>query len=275
MANTRLSAGVETAWQIGADFALQTASEFIEPIHILYGLFSLKKYTDGPTSSNVTPSKMEEIRREAAELANLCEGVEPNISDIRKDIRQSFSNTRNEHDDARKRMSRSPATRKAFENAQAIAGALVVDAPRLLMAILDVDDVWVAKHIPDNLALRLHAAFAPEPQDTITAPRLGAALISTPAEPDIHIAQSLDAGARVPAGVRSLDDRFALLCELGWEFGIHCVFRADAAGIFRTTAQDTAESRTRQRALLHWTRWRPLVKSARANMPAQHQFHVC
>jgi adenylate cyclase len=217
MPGSRLSAGVEAAWQIGADFALQTESEYIEPIHILYGLFSLKKYADA--EPNVAGPKREEIATEAAGLMNLCQGSEPSIPAIRKDIRESFSNTSRRHDGANRRMSRSPATRRVFEAAEGKAGNAKIDAPRLLLSILETDDAWVHRHIAPELAERLRRAFAPEMHDSFGISKIGAAYISAPDE-HVHVAESLDASVVLPRNAESLDGRFAQLCELSWEFGI-------------------------------------------------------
>src|SRR4051794_2576392 len=70
MPSAQISAALDAAWRIGADSAMRSGSEFIEPIHLLYGIFQLKHPLNG--AFKLSPAQQEEVRREVAELAAIC-----------------------------------------------------------------------------------------------------------------------------------------------------------------------------------------------------------
>src|SRR6185369_16959029 len=106
----RISAALDAAWQIAADTAMHGDSPYIEPIHLLYGLFQLAK---GPSrSSGRTPAQFDEIRTESSQLAEIFDGLSPDFSALEHSANYQSQS---------KKMSRSAESTRLFEKATLVA----------------------------------------------------------------------------------------------------------------------------------------------------------
>ena len=195
MAPVRISAAVDAAWQIGADTAMRCGSEFIEPGHLLYGLFQLEKMTS--RSLPKPPAQLQEIKEESRKLAEIWRGLTPDFSGYERPPVPA----------AQKRtMSRSTQLKKVFELASATAernGETFVSAVTFFRLLVEnaaeSDLAGIGNCLRERLPRRV-----PEDDDTR----------------DIEISQMIAADTSVvTSGQQQFTNRFAKLCELSWEMG--------------------------------------------------------
>lgn len=214
----KLSAGTKAAWQIAADCALETGSEFIEPFHLLYGILNLGKYADSTVPSRDNELQLEEVRAEALALLQLWADSEPSLVHVRQMVRdvlppkcQPVIN---------RVMNRSTATKAIFERAQAAAS--FVTSLDLLRELALVHDRSIGGRIPRWLGDRLRSQALAVPHSSAPLPDRTAVISSAEEVADIDVAQSLDATTIVTHHhPTTVADRLARLCELTWEFGVH------------------------------------------------------
>lgn len=196
MAPLRISAALDLAWQIGADTAMRGGSEFIEPAHLLYGLYQLEKPING--SAGRTPAQLDEINQEACRLAEMWRGLTPDFGLLESNsapARQKGT------------MSRSPRLKKMFELANSAAQRnreASVSAPTFLMVLIE------------NATESDLAPFGA----SVLRERLGKSASPDADTRDIEISQTLAADDSVAvSGQQQFSNRFAQLCELSWEMG--------------------------------------------------------
>ena len=70
---TRFSYSAQLAWQFAAEQAVQSGSEFIEPVHLLLGILDIEKiFSSGPEAAELfTKISLEAVRVEWTELMNI------------------------------------------------------------------------------------------------------------------------------------------------------------------------------------------------------------
>jgi len=191
----RISAALDAAWQTAADTAMHGDSAYIEPIHLLYGLFQLAK---GPSrSSGRTPAQFDEIRTESSQLAEIFDGLSPDFSALEHSANYQSQS---------KKMSRSAESKRLFEKATLVAertGDAYVSTLTFLSALIE-------NGVPSELKETLDAIRE----------RLGTSAASAAETADIHVSQSIaaDQTVFVPESGQATN-RFAQLCELSWEMG--------------------------------------------------------
>jgi adenylate cyclase len=190
----QISAALDAAWQIAADTAMHCGSAYIEPIHLIYGLFQLAK---SPGRSSVgAPTRREEIREESSQLAEIFEGLSPDFISLEHQA---------EGPSERRTMSRSAELKRVFEKAAEKAerkGDPNVSALNFLAELVDNGLPPEFKKTADAIRVRLERS----PSAVETA--------------DLRVSQSLAADQTmfVPESGQATN-RFAQLCELSWEMG--------------------------------------------------------
>lgn len=70
---TELSIGANLAWQIAAQEAASACREFIEPEHILIGIFSLEKILDQPEKAGFDPASWQELQTEQDSIEEILQ----------------------------------------------------------------------------------------------------------------------------------------------------------------------------------------------------------
>ena len=73
---TELSFGAKMAWQLAAQEAAAARSEFIEPEHILIGIFSLEKVLRQADEARLDPTSRQVLQSEQYVIGNIVHSPE-------------------------------------------------------------------------------------------------------------------------------------------------------------------------------------------------------
>lgn len=246
MADLALSAGVEVAWQLAGNLALQEKSSLIEPKHLLFGICSVEKLQSQEGFSR--DDAVARARSEANQLHDLAARHQLDLAFVRRAMRMSRGepsgiNPPEASGVQNRKISRSPATRRLFEVATGFsryARASQVDLLSLLRATLESLDPQIEQAtapVAQSLSRILRELQRSKPAETSVidiAPELrDLDTLSKQARPEFHIGETVDAtiaigpqpitgplgGERPSESSRTEIERLAALSELTWEFG--------------------------------------------------------
>jgi Clp amino terminal domain, pathogenicity island component len=139
----RLSYSAQLAWQFAAEEAVQSGSEFIEPVHLLVGILNLEKiFSAGSGPANLfTKVSLEVLRVEWTELMNVLIRENCTPSTLRAMAERKILPGPCEPGISRK-VSRSPQTRSVFALADQLAenaGSSMTGLIYLLAALFEYD----------------------------------------------------------------------------------------------------------------------------------------
>lgn len=214
MAERQLTAGVETAWQIAGDLALQCSSALIEPVHLIYGLAALERRS--PHISAVSdPGKSADLQRERLEIAQTFKSAGLEAQDVRRRVRDLLHPPESAGSgSAPKVISRSPETKKVFARALELADGAPTSTRALLTALVESGDEAIAKVFTTEELAKLLPGRA---QHSMIV--LDEAVISTMEHNEVG--ESLDASIVIrPDASGSSADKLVSLCEITWKFGV-------------------------------------------------------
>jgi adenylate cyclase len=230
MEEAPLSPGVQLAWRMAGAFAVETGSKEIEPVHLLFGLFNLEKLTETELRAPGNP-KDEELHQEVRRISRILREAEVNSNEIRgkaRNVARRIGVPSPDKITTSQRISRSAASRRAFERAARFSGSGTLEVSALLAAICNSGDAAVIECLgdkTDTVARFCGGARKSEPPPVdISLPDLGALQdprVAQEPHRDVTILARLDAGKRLP-DAQVADDvgkRFAALSDLAWEFG--------------------------------------------------------
>jgi len=130
---TELSFGAKMAWQLAAQEAAAARSDFVEPEHILIGIFSLEKFLGQADDAGLDPVSRQALQSEQDAIEEIADDLD--ITQIRRGIRRELG--KGQYIPAEKIMHRSPACKQVFEQACELAAAGEVTCMQLLAAILE------------------------------------------------------------------------------------------------------------------------------------------
>jgi adenylate cyclase len=216
MPERQLSAGIETAWQIAGDLALQCGSAAIEPIHILYGIAALDKRALHISTVD-DPAKSAELQRDRLEVEQQLRSAGLDPKELRQRIREVLKpgGSSQTSISAQRLVSRSKETKTAFLHAIESAHSGELATPALLLhALLDLDDATVQRILSSDEIARLK--FRNDQRSTIV---LDEAVISSIDQNEMG--ESLDASIAIrPQSDGSTADKLISLCEITWQFGV-------------------------------------------------------
>ena len=158
-----ISIGLSLAWQIAASEAAHTQYELIEPGHLFIGLCSLEKVL----LLRLPEDEAKSLQAEWSAVVALFAQFDVDPTAIRRELRERIGRG-NFADESRRKISRSPASRAAFEHAEKLAaGAATMTARHLLAALLEDEDDLVATVLKEKgveiAALRAAALATPSP----------------------------------------------------------------------------------------------------------------
>ena len=129
---TELSFGAKMAWQLAAQEAAAARVEFIEPEHILIGIFSLEKVLGQAEEAGLEPVSRQALQSEQDAIEEVVQVFEPDAAKkefsnfctkIRRGVRREMGE--GQHIPAEKIMHRSPACKQVFERACGLAASEV------------------------------------------------------------------------------------------------------------------------------------------------------
>ncbi len=134
---TTLSFSANLAWQLSAREAAAAKSEFIEPQHILIGIFSLEKIS--AQDEELDPSDRQSLQLEQEAIEDILRDFELNSTDLRRDLREAVGKGEYEHTE--KIIHRSAACKQVFKRALTLAksaqeGTETVTCLNLLVSVL-------------------------------------------------------------------------------------------------------------------------------------------
>jgi adenylate cyclase len=232
MAEIRISPGVQLAWQIAGDFALEIGANEIHPSHLLFGICSLKQQFEAPSDESRSPdiTGQGELRNEVAKLQELFQNAGIETSDVRRRLRTLASRSTASKESSApstRKISRSSASRSMFERANEQAKNGIVDLLGLTAAIGSSEDVelnncWGPPETTTTFFSRCREMMGikerSRPMQDIESldPTYGPAGGSS----DVLVLETIDAGKRLEAeGNDGVRERFTVLCDLAWESG--------------------------------------------------------
>lgn len=230
MAETALSPGVRVAWRLAGDLAFHEKDPFIEPRHLLFGIFSLGKLVTSPKKQHKPDDLAAGVKPEAERLDELARRHGLDAASIRRALRRPSAKRAPPSSAASPRalaVSRSEAARRIFEQAATPGSAL--DVFSLLRALLQARDPQIEQAtVPMQQGLaailqELHPVESKTQQvPTSLDPRLTDldTVVSEAFRPAVEITEAVDTRISMQA-YQALDPikRLALLSELTWEFG--------------------------------------------------------
>ena len=213
-----VSSAVEAAWRIAARSARSNGS-LIEPLHMLYGIFSLDKLA----STDLPREKRTEILREVARIESALIGSSLNLQKARKNIRSAIAVLPETGFDGKNTgeagpLNRSLSCRKAFEQAAlepvrvGQARIRLVPLSRCLLekesnapALLGIDRAEL-----DRILAALKEADRPADESVIET-----------LDEVVSVFATLNADAVDSSGINwaRVGPHFGLLCELSWKAG--------------------------------------------------------
>jgi ATP-dependent Clp protease ATP-binding subunit ClpC len=161
-----LSPAVELAWQIAASEAGGAGHTEIEPVQLVIGLLSLEKALRAKGDDPGLPeAALAAIRQERAALNEVLSGVGLDAGELRRALRRRAGRGPGNPPD---RMSRSAASKAAFQRAAAASAAGPVTGLHLLAALLAppddaTGDVLAERRVPVETLLRRARAFSGAP----------------------------------------------------------------------------------------------------------------
>ena len=133
---TELSLSANLAWQLAAQEAAASRSRFIEPEHILIGICSLEKLLMPEAEAELDPPSRQALQSEQEAIEDILRGFELDPTQLRRSVRKELGEGK--YTPTEKIMHRSPACKRAFERASALAvSALEVTCIHLLAAVLE------------------------------------------------------------------------------------------------------------------------------------------
>ena len=117
-----LSYSAQLAWQFAAEQAVQSGSEFIEPVHLLLGILDIQKiFSAGQSAAELfTKISLEAVRVEWTELMNIFLHAKCTPGALRSIVEKQVIPGNCARDVSRK-VSRSPRTREIFALADSLA----------------------------------------------------------------------------------------------------------------------------------------------------------
>ena len=148
---TELSFGAKMAWQLAAQEAATARAAFIEPEHLLIGIFSLEKVLGQAQEAGLEPNARQALQSEQDAIEKVVQVFEPDATKkefsnfctkIRRGVRREMGE--GEYIPAEKIKHRSPACKQVFERACALVAAGEVTCILLLAAILEQPDPIIA-----------------------------------------------------------------------------------------------------------------------------------
>jgi hypothetical protein len=128
-----LSYSAQLAWQFAAEQAVQSGSEFIEPVHLLLGILDIQKiFSAGQSAAELfTKISLEAVRVEWTELMNIFLHAKCTPGALRGVIEKQIVPGACARDISRK-VSRAPRTREIF----ALADSLAQDAESSMTGLI-------------------------------------------------------------------------------------------------------------------------------------------
>ncbi len=129
-----LSFGARMAWQLAAQEAAAARSEFIEPDHILIGIFSLEKVLRQTNEARLDPTSRQVLQSEQNAIENIAHDLD--TAQLRRSLRSELG--RGGSTQTKNVVHRSPVCKQIFERAcNLAASANEVTCLHLLAAILE------------------------------------------------------------------------------------------------------------------------------------------
>ena len=141
-----LSYSAQLAWQFAAEQAVQSGSEFIEPVHLLLGVLDIQKiFSAGQSAAELfTKISLEAVRVEWTELMNIFLHAKCTPGALRAVAEKQIVAGMCARDISRK-VSRSPRTREIF----VLADSLAQDAESSMTGLIYL---LTAIFAPENIA---------------------------------------------------------------------------------------------------------------------------
>jgi ATP-dependent Clp protease ATP-binding subunit ClpC len=140
---TSLSFSANLAWQLSARESAAARSEFIEPPHILIGIFSLEKFS--AQDQELDPPDRQSLQIEQNDITEFLRDFELDVTDLRRALREALGVGEFKHTE--KVIHRSPASKQVFKRAGALAhsvSAKEVTCLHLFAAILEQPNSVIA-----------------------------------------------------------------------------------------------------------------------------------
>jgi ATP-dependent Clp protease ATP-binding subunit ClpA len=144
----QLSYSAQLAWQFAAEQAVQSGSEFIEPVHLLLGILDIQKiFSAGQSAAELfTKMSLEAVRVEWTELMNIFLHAKCTPGALRGVAEKQIVAGMRARDVSR-RVSRSPRTRDIFALADSLgreAESSMTGLIYMLAAIFEREDFTTA-----------------------------------------------------------------------------------------------------------------------------------
>ncbi len=146
------SVGLDYAWQIATNEAVNTQYEFIEPEHLFVGvcklgnLLDLKDWDD----IGIRRDAVAALKTEVEAVANVFQQMGHDRTALYRDVRERLGDGKC-HNKGRKTISRSPASRRIFEQAAKYAvNAQSVTSLHLLLALLQTPETRIAAALAEK-----------------------------------------------------------------------------------------------------------------------------